>query len=238
MENHELVYRVGVSDPPCTVTVRFGDRVASGMVIDVSIAGLEATLQGGETTYDSLPLLGEVGELAIAADWCRNPIVVAARAVRMAATDGDMCLFGFEFTSRPAELEPILHGLFNRRDAVRARPARNRPVEVTITSQTDVDVTGTLRDISSTGLGISAALTSERLLGPAKAVDVSLALGRDEEPLRVPATIRNRRCDERGADVIYGLVFAVPVSEPQLQTRIDDYVMQLQRQTLSPTSAP
>ena len=162
--------------------------------------------------------------------------VVAARAVRMAATDGDMCLFGFEFTSRPAELEPILHGLFNRRDAVRARPARNRPVEVTITSQTDVDVTGTLRDISSTGLGISAALTSERLLGPAKAVDVSLALGRDEEPLRVPATIRNRRCDERGADVIYGLVFAVPVSEPQLQTRIDDYVMQLQRQTLAPTS--
>lgn len=241
MEYIRSVYRVEVNGPHCTVTARFGGRVATGMALDISTAGLGATFLAGEASPNLLPDLGDLGELTINADWCRDSVVVDARVVHRADTAGDLCILGFEFTASPADTGPYLKDLFNRRRTVRVRPPRDRPVDVIMTSANDSEVKGTLLDISSTGASFEATVTSQRSAGYTRSVSVVIGLGHDSESLRVPAVIRNRRCGDPTMVIgqwklIYGVGFMVPGSQPKLQLRIDAYVKNLHMQMLSPSA--
>ena len=120
-------------------------------------------------------------------------------------------------------------------------PAPGRPVEVTMTAGSSLEVKGTLLDISSTGVAFEATVPSQLSLGYTRSARIMIGLGPDAGPLRIPAIIRNRRCggqsNETGqSKVIYGVGFVVPGSRPKLQMRIDAYVKQLQAQALAPAA--
>ena len=224
VENRRSVYRLGVSSSPCTVTAHFGDRVAVGMALDVSAEGVGATFQ--TDGVNDLPHVGEVGVVTIVADWCVDPIRIEARAVRRADGDG-VCVFGFGFTGLPTDIEPDLHGIFNRRNAVRLRPKVCEEIDVMISSN-DVDIRAVLRDISTSGIGVVASLDSEQHIGTTNVLDIVLTPTGDSDPIRVPSIIRNRRFSEDG-NVLYGIAFAIPPADARTQKLVDEYVAQFER---------
>ena len=230
MKDRRAVYREALG-PHYTVIARFSDRVATGVAVDVSVAGVGATFHAGEEARSLLPDVGELGELTISSDYSENPVMFEARVAHRAEPGGDLCVLGFEFTAIPKDMDPKLKSLFNRRSEKRTRPPADQPVEVLITAGTGSEVKGTLVDISSVGAAVEAPLRSQRVLGSARAVDLSLVPGPHTRHLRIPAIIRNWRDDQ--SNVVFGLAFAVPTAEPELRERIDSYLAHLQQQTLS-----
>ena len=228
MENRREVDRVDLSGSPCTVEARFDDRVAYGMGIDLNAKGLGATFETEPANV--LPLLGEVGQLALGGDWLTSHLDLEARVVRRSDVEAGICLYGFEFLVRADEVGAALRRVFDPRQAPRFRPSA-KPIEVVIADGPQILETATLRNISFTGIGLEVDIAQERRLGTSTEVELQLPLSPGEDPLLVPAAIRHRRSIGRARAVI-GLVFLLPESNNPIQRAVDDYVMGLQRKHL------
>ena len=230
MENRRDVHRVDLSKNPCTVEARFENRVAWGMGIDLNAKGLGATFPSEPAGV--LPFVGEVGQLVVAGDWLKSPLDLEARVIQRADAEAAVCLFGFEFLAKADEVASELRRVFNPRRAVRLQPPPNKPVGVVIAGEPDLRERATLRNISFTGIGLEADVTSERRIGSTSKVELQLSLSSGDEPLVVPAVIRHRQYVGRSR-VVFGLVFLLPESATHIQNAIDDYVMTLQRRDLA-----
>ncbi len=123
--------------------------------------------------------------------------------------------------------------LARSRQAFRVRPIARSPIHVTLHGQqSQHTATGTMEDISLSGIGILLALAAEQKLYSDWSVDLSFPLPGDPAPVELAGLVRHRRM--HGGQIRYGIEFDAqrsPDFRAQTQ-KVNAYVLQRQRETM------
>jgi len=180
--------------------------------------------------------VGEDAELIFTFRELGQPIVVSARVVRRTDDEGSRH-YGFQFTDHEqlkSQLSPQLYRFFNRRGAVRVKPAADGPVAATLEGGSEArQVHADLVDISITGVGLRVPVVVESSLAGTDRIRISISLPDWPSPVNFEGIIRSRHV--AGVDTVqYGIEFDLERSDDgqRQQEDINRYVMERQRAVL------
>ncbi len=220
--DNRAVYRVGQLGDLCDVEARFRDHVIRGMALDLSDRGVRVALSRADATPDQLPRMGHTAQLTLSSDTWTDPVTIDAIARHRTDPGAEFYVIGFEFVDQPELEDPSLYRLFNRRRSVRVKPRSDQVVAVTLQGS-GATATGTMRDISMTGIGIGLHPSVDNDFADHSIVRLEFSLQFGDE-LRQQATIRSRRMVDQ-ANLIYGLTFQLPSGRLATPPQVQDYVI-------------
>ena len=181
-----------------------GATVASAEVGDLSIGGVRLIYPKGAVPQFAL---GQEVELAFSSLAHAGTVQSLARFLRELTQPDGSVHHSFNFVDPEAlypQLDPFFWNFFNRRRAVRVRPALDRRLPLGLqagAASTEVSV----NDLSSRGLGFVLEAARAQALLAGSTYELALAIPGSEE--RFTCRAERRHATPRGKNVLFGLEF-------------------------------
>jgi hypothetical protein len=197
-----------------------------------------AGIDFSRTEMPTLPL-DEPAALRLSAPWLGTHVELEGK-VRSRAERRTFRRYGFEFECPEGWSSDELHRLLDRRSAVRVEPSEAEPVEVCLRLPSgvapppgafaDLEATGRLTDISTTGIGVVLEPHVEVAFAAVELVEASFCLPPHPTRIELAARIRFRRLEKEA--LCYGLRFDAEHSRrfKQQRTEIEAYIARRKRE--------
>ncbi len=209
------------------MVVKGEEQPVPARLYELSAGGVRVFI---DQKYQPIYGLGESVYLHLMSRTLEEPLVTPAVVHSLAdADEGQNISFvfvdpiGLE-TDVPREFAELL----NQRADFRVEPDIDQPIYVQIGLENRVlEISGTLRDISVTGLSFDTELQVEYELTQIRYVDLIFALPHMEEPMKINTRIRHRHL--RNTGISYGVYFVPEKMSPKNRRALSAYVAIRQR---------
>lgn len=196
-------YRIPQSKKhPLSATLKLGTDVFQADFIDVSVHGVGMRVASGRAEKMAV---GDVIEITIMS-LTHGKVTTPGKLIHREA-DGSHARLGFEFVNIGdlyAQLDAFYSRIFNRRRAVRVRPALDRKLTVAL-RWASREIKANVTNMSETGLGIALPTETAVQLEGVDNVEIAFKLPGAAEPLVGRAFVRNKNAVS--GQVVYGLMF-------------------------------
>ncbi len=230
-QDRRSIYRVTPdSADNMAVTLRTpSGQQSAAEVVDINVDGAGTRIASGEAIALGI---GERVRLSLSSSRFSAPVELEATVVGKKERESEQD-YSFHFQGQgdvETQFPQEFYEMFNRRGAYRAvEPENENPIDVglCIPDSAGVRSVGTARliNISATGMGAMAKLSTDQAMGDNQFVEISLGLPPNMTAINLGAWIHNREFQDKG--IYYGLKFDARRSRDFLamEEEIVDYVM-------------